>query len=276
MIRRRRRVSILQKNPPRSRGFLHATHGAGDAPRHQVRRHRRHPSVEQHQQRRPKHALVGELRLGGTQQEHGDTRQDTRDDKVDSVARARRAGKDVRQQGDETEEDERRERHHAVLPRRVVLVRGHQPELLDHHDVEEEILVLGHHVDDGHGVLLRHAPLHVQLHHLAFLTLGIILQLPLLPPVLRLRVVDLRLRREVVPEAHREAVRDEVGEAHEQDDVTAQAAAHGRGDDRERGDDAIETAKHQALDVLASIPARVRGRGRVRVSQNIPADLRCA
>ena len=77
--------------------------------------------------------------------------------------------------------------------------------------------------------------------------------------MLRLRVVHLGLRREVVPEAHREAVRDEVGEAHEQDDVAAQVAAHGRGDDRERGYDAVEATEHQALDVLTGIPVTESG-----------------
>ena len=125
--------------------------------------------------------------------------------------------------------------------------------------LEEKVFVLAHHLDDGLGILLRHAALHVQLHHLALLALRVIIQLPLLALVLRARVLELRLAAEVIAEAHREPVRDQVGESHEEDHVGAQGPADRGCDDGEGGDDAVQTAENETLDVLAGVAARVRG-----------------
>ena len=103
------------------------------------------------------------------------------------------------------------------------------------------------------GVLLRHAALLVDLHHLLDLALLVILQLPRLALALLHDAVVLGLGGERVAHAHGESVREHVRKAEDENDVRAKPAAGGAGDDGEGRDDAVQPAVHHGLDPVARL-----------------------
>mmetsp|Transcript_107193 Transcript_107193/g.284202 ORF Transcript_107193/g.284202 Transcript_107193/m.284202 type:complete len:351 (+) Transcript_107193:409-1461(+) len=151
------------------------------------------------------------------------------------------------QQGDGAEHHERCEHHQALLRRTLPHVRRQQAQLLHHHVVHEEVLVLGHDRDHPARVFFADALLLVDLHHLLHLALGVVLQLPLLAPPLAQGILHLRLARGVLAEAHGEAVGDEVAEAHDQHLRRREVGADGAGHDREGGDDAVQATEDHGL-----------------------------
>jgi hypothetical protein len=112
------------------------------------------------------------------------------------------------------------------------------------------------------GVRVRDAGLLEELDLLVHLRRLVLVKLALLAQALGCLVLVLGLAREEVAQAHADAVRDEVREAHEQRRLDRQARArHGR-DDREGRDYAIKPAKDDRLDALAARAAVVLGRVR--------------
>mmetsp|Transcript_113120 Transcript_113120/g.365584 ORF Transcript_113120/g.365584 Transcript_113120/m.365584 type:complete len:350 (+) Transcript_113120:200-1249(+) len=177
------------------------------------------------------------------------------------------------QQGDGAEHHERCEHHQALLRRTLPHVRRQQAQLLHHHVVHEEVLVLGQDLDHSASVLFADALRLVDLHHLLHLALGVVLQLPLLAPPLAQGILHLRLARGVLAEAHGEGVCDHVREAHDQHLHRREIGADGPREHGEGRDDAVEASEHQGLHhaavqrlqllVSGHTPKKLRELGRV-------------
>ena len=88
----------------------------------------------------------------------------------------------ISQQGHGTKDGKAAKHDNSLLHGlHFVVLLGHlQLELFGHHNVHEEVLVLGHGRDDLDGIRPVHSTLHVNVDHLLDLTLGVVLHLPCL------------------------------------------------------------------------------------------------
>mmetsp|Transcript_71194 Transcript_71194/g.141168 ORF Transcript_71194/g.141168 Transcript_71194/m.141168 type:complete len:232 (+) Transcript_71194:443-1138(+) len=154
--------------------------------------------------------------------------------------------RDDRQQA---EEGKRSEHCCAILERldRVALTRHRQGKLFCHHDVHEEVLVLGHLVDDNLRVLSGHTSRHKELDHLVDFPFWKVLQLPHLTITLLSHVVAVRTRREDLADPHAHRVCKDIGYTQSQHGNRHQVGSHRARKDRKRRQGAIKATEDDAL-----------------------------
>ena len=129
---------------------------------------------------------------------------------------------------------------------------GQHAQFFDHHRIDPALCILALDLDQLFGVLLAVSPAAVEHKQLGPLAFGEMLHLPALALPFALVIFLLAFDRKIGPDAHRKAIREQVGQAQDEHHVGAQrcpshAADHGKG-----GDDPIQAAVHQLTQVLAA------------------------
>mmetsp|Transcript_3225 Transcript_3225/g.13238 ORF Transcript_3225/g.13238 Transcript_3225/m.13238 type:complete len:222 (+) Transcript_3225:4426-5091(+) len=208
-----RALPMLSPSAGLRSGQVHAK-GCLQSPANKVCGSRSEGAVHHHQQTLLDGAAARRLDdsgLGEAEKEHGQGRGDACNGELDaSIAVSSGVEDDVEPHRDRTEDDEGEERDEAI-PHRVVVRVGHLlAELYDHHVVNELLLVLElsvgvrlqEGVNDGGGVLLFKAVVHILVDHFLALALGVLLQLPRLALALLHDGINLCSRGEVVTKPH--------------------------------------------------------------------------